>query len=63
MQAIQQGESPVIAVMPTSRGKSMLFIVPMFTAPRGTTIIVVLLIILQGDMIRQYQKLSILYMP
>lgn len=35
-----------MAVMPTSGGKSMLFIVPAFTAPRGTTIIVVPLIVL-----------------
>ncbi|KAF4156536.1 hypothetical protein CNMCM6936_006436 [Aspergillus lentulus] len=39
MRAIQRGESPMVAVMPTSRGKSMLFIVPAFAAPRGTTIV------------------------
>ncbi|KAH2270118.1 hypothetical protein KXW02_001791 [Aspergillus fumigatus] len=43
MRAIQQGESPVVVVMLTGGGKSMLFIVPVFTAPRGTTIIMVLL--------------------
>ncbi|GIC93042.1 uncharacterized protein Aud_009521 [Aspergillus udagawae] len=59
MQAIQWGESPVVAVMPTSRGKSMLFMVPAFTAPGGTTIIMVLLIALQADMIRRCQELSI----
>ncbi|KAF7174556.1 hypothetical protein CNMCM5623_007827 [Aspergillus felis] len=40
MRAIQQGESPVVAVMPTSGGKSMLFMVPAFAAPGGTTIVV-----------------------
>ncbi|KAG2000726.1 hypothetical protein GB937_010898, partial [Aspergillus fischeri] len=39
MRAIQRGESPVVAVMPTSGGKSMLFMVPAFAAPGGTTIV------------------------
>lgn len=51
--AIQQGESPVVVVMLTGGGKSMLFIVPVFTAPRGTTIIMVLLVALQANIIRQ----------
>lgn len=51
MQAIQQGESPVVAVMPIGGGKSMLFIVPVFTAPGGTTIIIVLLVTLQANII------------
>ncbi|PKX88229.1 P-loop containing nucleoside triphosphate hydrolase protein [Aspergillus novofumigatus IBT 16806] len=63
MQAIQRGESPVVAVMPTSRGKSMLFMVPAFTAPRGTTIVVVPLIALQADMTRRCQELSISCVP
>ncbi|KAF7184848.1 hypothetical protein CNMCM7691_006949 [Aspergillus felis] len=40
MRAIQWGESPVVAVMPTGGGKSMLFMVPVFAAPGGTTIVV-----------------------
>ncbi|GIC94738.1 uncharacterized protein Aud_002067 [Aspergillus udagawae] len=63
MWAIQQGESPVVAVMPTGRGKSMLFMVPVFAAPGGTTIIVVPLVALQADMIQRCQELSILCMP
>lgn len=50
MRAIQQGESPVIAVMPTGGDKSMLFIVPVFTILDGITVVVVLLITLQIDM-------------
>ncbi|PKX88249.1 uncharacterized protein P174DRAFT_455644 [Aspergillus novofumigatus IBT 16806] len=42
MRAIQRGESPVVAVMPTGGGKSMLFMVPAFTAPRGITIVMAL---------------------
>lgn len=50
MQAIQWGESPVVVVMPIGRGKSILFIVPAFTAPGGTTIIIVPLVALQANM-------------
>ncbi|KAH3002693.1 hypothetical protein KXW60_006664 [Aspergillus fumigatus] len=39
IRAIQRGESPVVAVMPTGGGKSMLFMVPAFTAPGGTTVV------------------------
>lgn len=63
MRAIQRGESPMVVVMPTGRGKSMLFIVPAFTAPRGTTIIIVPLVALQANMIRQCQELSISCVP
>ncbi|KAF7174543.1 hypothetical protein CNMCM5623_007767 [Aspergillus felis] len=59
MRAIQWGESPVVVVMPTSRGKSMLFIVPAFAAPGGTTIVVVLLVALRADMTRRCQELGI----
>ncbi|KAH1712271.1 hypothetical protein KXX60_006462 [Aspergillus fumigatus] len=59
MRAIQQGESPVVAVMPTGGGKSMLFMVPVFTAPGGTTIVVVPLVALQADMMRRCQELGI----
>jgi superfamily II DNA helicase RecQ len=59
MWAIQRGESPVVAVMPTSGGKSMLFIVPVFAAPGGTTIVVVPLIALWADMTWRCQELGI----
>jgi superfamily II DNA helicase RecQ len=38
--------------MPTGRGKSILFIVPVFAAPGGTTIVIVLLVILQANMMQ-----------
>ncbi|KAH2278073.1 hypothetical protein KXW02_007004 [Aspergillus fumigatus] len=59
MQAIQRGESPVVAVMPMGGGKSMLFMVPAFTAPGGTTIIMVPLVALRADMMWRCQELSI----
>jgi superfamily II DNA helicase RecQ len=55
--AITAGESPVVAVMPTSGGKSLLFMLPAFAEQGGTTVIVVPLIALRGDMKRRCQKL------
>lgn len=59
IRAIQRGESPVVAVMPTGGGKSMLFMVPAFTAPGGTTVVVVPLVALQADIQRRCQQLGI----
>ncbi|KAF4225022.1 hypothetical protein CNMCM6805_007133 [Aspergillus fumigatiaffinis] len=60
IQAIQRGESPIVAVMPTGGGKSMLFMVPAFAAPGGTTVVVVPLVALRADMQRRCQQLGIL---
>jgi hypothetical protein len=60
IRAIQRGESPIVAVMPTGGGKSMLFMVPAFTAPGGTTVVVVPLVALRADMQRRCQQLGIL---
>jgi superfamily II DNA helicase RecQ len=38
-------------VMPTGEGKSLLFQLPMYISPRGLTIVVVLLVALQYDII------------
>jgi superfamily II DNA helicase RecQ len=57
--AITAGESPVVAVMPTGGGKSLLFMLPAFAEQGGTTIIVVPLIALRGDMKQRCQKLGI----
>ncbi|EYE89895.1 P-loop containing nucleoside triphosphate hydrolase protein, partial [Aspergillus ruber CBS 135680] len=59
MEAIQQGQSPIVAVMPTGSGKSMLFMLPAWVAPRGTTIVVVPLIALRGDLQRRCARLGI----
>ncbi|KAH2976041.1 hypothetical protein KXW58_007568 [Aspergillus fumigatus] len=42
-------------------GKSMLFMMPAFTAPSGTTVVVVPLVVLQADMQRRCQQLGISY--
>jgi superfamily II DNA helicase RecQ len=59
MAAIQQGQSPVVAIMPTGGGKSMLFMLPAWAMPGGTTIVVVLLISLRQDMMRRCGQLGV----
>jgi superfamily II DNA helicase RecQ len=53
MQAVMNGRSPIFVVMATSAGKSMIFMLPAFCSPGGTTIVVVLLTSLQGDLKRR----------
>jgi superfamily II DNA helicase RecQ len=45
--------------MPTSSGKSMLFMAPTFTTPGGTTVVVVPLVALQANMAQRCQQLGI----
>ncbi|KAL4732889.1 P-loop containing nucleoside triphosphate hydrolase protein [Aspergillus similis] len=59
MAAIQQGHSPVVAIMPTGGGKSMLFMLSAWAVPGGTTIVVVLLILLRQDMARRCRQLGV----
>jgi superfamily II DNA helicase RecQ len=59
MEAIQAGVSPVVMVMPTGEGKSILFILPAWVKPGGMTVVVVLLIVLRGDMKRYCDKFGI----
>ena len=57
--AIVAGKSHVVAVMPTGAGKSMLFMLPAWVEQGGTTVVVVPLIALRGDMMRRCRKLGI----
>jgi superfamily II DNA helicase RecQ len=59
MAAIQQGWSSVVTIMPMGGGKSMLFMLPTWAVPGGTTIVVVLLILLRQDMTRQCRQLGV----
>ncbi|CEL10294.1 hypothetical protein ASPCAL13415 [Aspergillus calidoustus] len=59
MAAIQQGRSPVVAIMPTGGGKSMLFMLPAWAVPGGTTIMVVPLISLRQDMARRCRQVRV----
>ncbi|KAI8930521.1 hypothetical protein NX059_012133 [Plenodomus lindquistii] len=57
--AIVAGQSHVVVVMPTGAGKSMLFMLPAWAEQGGTTVVVVPLIALRGDMMRRCRKLGI----
>ncbi|KAJ4392412.1 hypothetical protein N0V91_011400 [Didymella pomorum] len=57
--AIVAGKSRVVAVMLTGAGKSMLFMLLAWAEQGGTTVVVVLLIALRGDMMRRCRKLGI----
>jgi superfamily II DNA helicase RecQ len=59
IEAITAGESPVVAVMPTGGGKSLLFMLPAWAKQGGTTVVVVPLIALRGDMKQRCIKLGI----
>ncbi|KAI9034797.1 DEAD/DEAH box helicase [Aspergillus affinis] len=59
IRATQDGSSPVVAVMRTGGGKSMLFMLPAFVEPGGTTIVVVPLVALRQDMMSRCRALSI----
>lgn len=59
LEAIQEGRSPVIAVMPTGGGKSLLFMLPAWICSRGTTVVVVPLLALRGDIHRRCQELQL----
>ncbi|KAK4906400.1 hypothetical protein LTR66_017719, partial [Elasticomyces elasticus] len=59
IKAITAGMSPVVVVMPTGAGKSMLFMLPAWVEQGGTTVVVVPLIALRGDMTRRCKELGI----
>lgn len=59
LQAIQQGHSKIIVVMPTGGGKSMLFMLPAFVSQGGVTVVVVPFTSLRGDMTDRCRKLGI----
>ena len=59
IKAIQSGTSPVVAIMPTSAGKSLLFMLPAFAEPGGLTVVVVPLKSLRADMMRRCDEKGI----
>ena len=62
LKAIQDSASPVVAIMPTGSGKSMLFMLPVYAAPGGCIIMVVPLLSLRADLMTHCQALGILCM-
>jgi superfamily II DNA helicase RecQ len=47
--AIIVGKSSIVAIMPTGRGKSLLFILLAFAEQSSTTVVIVLLIALRSN--------------
>lgn len=59
IQAIQENQSPVLAVMPTGGGKSLLFLLPASYRVSGVTVVIVPLVSLRQDLIRRSRDLGI----
>jgi superfamily II DNA helicase RecQ len=59
IQAVMNGESPILVVMGTGAGKSMIFMLPAFCSHGGTTIIVVPLVALQENLKDRCDKTGI----
>jgi len=59
MNAIMTGKSPILVVMGTGAGKSLLFMLPAYCVSGGTTIVVVPLVSLQGDLKRRCDESGI----
>jgi superfamily II DNA helicase RecQ len=61
MHAIQQGESPIVVVIPIGSGKSVLFMLLAFVQVGGVTIVVVLLKALRADIVVRCREVNIRY--
>ena len=59
IQSIIQRQSPIVAIMPTGAGKSLLFMLPAWMSRGGTTIVVVPLVALRADIQQRCQTLGI----
>jgi superfamily II DNA or RNA helicase len=59
LQAIVRRDSPILTIMPTGGGKSLLFLLPASYEMSGTTVVIVPLISLRADVVRRCRELSI----
>ena len=59
IQAIMQGESPVIQITGTGGGKSLSFMLPAYCVPGGVTVVVAPLVALQEDLHRRCEEMQI----
>ena len=57
--AIMTGQSPIVSIMATGEGKSMLFMLPAYCVYGGTTIVIIPLCSLQEDLERRCRELRI----
>ncbi|HXP49831.1 MAG TPA: DEAD/DEAH box helicase, partial [Bacteroidia bacterium] len=53
------GKSPIIVVMPTGGGKSLMFMLPASVKDAGTTVVVTPLIALKQDMQKRCRELGL----
>jgi superfamily II DNA helicase RecQ len=56
MHAIMTGQSPIVSIMSTGEGKSILFMLPAYCVNGGTTIVIIPLCSLQEDLERQCRE-------
>ena len=54
--AIITGQSPIVSIIATGEGKSMLFMLLAYCVNRGSTIVIILLCLLQEDIERQCKE-------
>jgi superfamily II DNA helicase RecQ len=59
IKTIMAGESPIVAVMGTGGGKSLLFMLPAYCSRSGVTVVVVPLIALRQDMKRRCEEMGL----
>jgi len=59
MHAIITGQSPIVSIIATGQGKSMLFMLPAYCVNKGTTIVIIPLCSLQEDLKRQCKEARI----
>jgi superfamily II DNA helicase RecQ len=54
--AIMTGQSPIVSIMATGEGKSMLFMLLAYCVNGGTTVVIILLCSLQEDLERRCRE-------
>ena len=59
MTTIMSGTEQVVCILPTGAGKSLLFMLPCILPDAGTTVLVVPLVALRGDLMRRMRELQI----
>lgn len=59
MRAIMHNKSPIVAIMPTGSGKSLLFQLPAASCPGGVTVVIVPLVSLQGNLCDRTREMNI----
>jgi len=57
--AIMTGQSPIVSIMATGQGKSMLFMLPAYCVSGGTMVVIVPLCLLQEDLERRCREAHI----